>query len=191
MSGENLDKLMVEKMKFMREMQKLTAEQCALIANIDVFTYRRIEAGEATPSEEIIERLCAFCGIAPIWLTNHKKCLKDFEYQVYTVLNRRKHRRVRFMNEMPQFMGKKLHEIRKAHSLSQYQMASILKVTRESYAAYERNVSIVNQSILEIICEFFSVRQEDLLNDLISVEIFTTEYLNKIHDPRRSSNRFL
>ena len=65
-------------------------------------------------------------------------------------------------------------------------MAQILRVNENVYNGYEWNSVVMAQVTFEICCEFFRVNFESLLNDNISVEIFSAEYLNKIDDPRRS-----
>lgn len=186
MSEEKGKNLFLEKLKSLREFQGLTESQASIIAGVDEVTYCEFENGEATPSEGQIARLCNYCSIHPDWLMLPKRSIEAFETEVYKAINKRRKRRVQYRGNKPKLLGKKLGVIRKAHHLTKQQMAQILRVNENVYNGYEWNSVVMAQVTFEICCEFFRVNFESLLNDNISVEIFSAEYLNKIDDPRRS-----
>lgn len=179
-------KLFIEKLKSLRELQGLTEKQSSIIAGVDVITYREFESGETAPSEGQIARLCNFCAIHSDWLMLPKRSIEAFETEVYKAINKRRKRRVQYRGNKPNLLGGKLGVIRKAHHLTQQQMGQILRVTEDTYRTYEWNYIVMAQVTFELCCEFFHVNPESLLNDNISVEIFSAEYQSKMDDPRRS-----
>lgn len=186
MAEEKNKELFLEKLKSLRELQGLTEQQASIIAGVDLITYREFERGDTTPSEGQIARLCIFCDLHPDWLKLPKRSIEAFESEVYKAINKRRKRRVQYRGNKPALLGEKLGVIRKAHHLTQQQMGQILRVTGETYMPYEWGSIVMAQVTFELCCEFFRVNPENLLNDNISVEMFSAEYRNKIDDPRRS-----
>ncbi len=59
-------------------------------------------------------------------------------------------------------LGKNLTRIRKAHHITQQQVADILKIKRSTYAYYERDVT-PSLEILDRLCTLFDVTLEELV----------------------------
>lgn len=60
-------------------------------------------------------------------------------------------------------LAENLKELRAKKGVTQDDMASLLKIKRQTYSAYERGVSVPDITALITISEFFSVSVDELL----------------------------
>ena len=57
----------------------------------------------------------------------------------------------------------RLKELRINKGVSQYQLASIIHVSRGAISKWERGIGIPSECNLEALCDYFGVKKEELL----------------------------
>lgn len=86
-------------------------------------------------------------------------------------------------------LGEKIHELRKAHKMSQERMAELLSVSRQAVSKWETGQSNPNTENLICLAEIFDVSVGELTNPDTKVEL-VFDLREEINRMRESSKKF-
>lgn len=86
-------------------------------------------------------------------------------------------------------LGEKIHELRKAHKMSQERMAELLGVSRQAVSKWETGQSNPNTENLICLAEIFNVTVEELTNPDTKVELIY-DLRKEISRMKESSGKF-
>lgn len=80
-------------------------------------------------------------------------------------------------------LAQKLRELRKAHSYTQYDVASMLGVVRQTYSHYETGKRVPDPETLYKLAGFYNISVEDLMH--LTIELDEADYFDA---PKASSS---
>ena len=84
----------------------------------------------------------------------------------------------------------RIAEIRNAKNLTQADLAQYLKITQQTYSAYETNKRQMNYETLCLLADFFEVSTDYLLGRQDSIPSFLSEEERRIIDQYRALNKY-
>lgn len=185
-------KEMVRKLKRWRELTKLNEQQASIIAGVALEEYQRIERMEILESGSIFgsifDRVASFSGIH--WKYFYRdKTFEEFEHVLIKKLEKEQKDFLIDYHTNPKILAEKLIVIRKAHNLTQEQMAKIAHIKRESYMGVEKGKGLLNKASISCIADFFCIPIVDLLNNELNPFVFYAGYQGRLEYPQRGRRK--
>lgn len=181
-------KEMVRKLKRWRELTKLNEQQASIIASVELEEYQKIENGEIWADGSIFDRVAGFSGLH--WKYFYRdKTFEEFEHVLTKKLEKEQKDFWTEYHTNPKILAEKLIAIRKAHNLTQEQMAKLAHIKRESYMGAEKGKGLLNKASISCIADFFCIPIVDLLNNELNPFIFSAGYQGRLEYPQRGRRK--
>lgn len=156
-----------KKIKKLRIEQNLTQLQLANLLNLSKSNISKYEANSIQPNLETINSLAQIFNVSTDFLIGNQNF--NLEHSTFT-------------------LGENLKYLREQQELTQDTMANYLCIKRQTYSAYERNVSVPDAITIKKIADFLNCTTDCLLGNIHkhdipeSLLVILMEELNKILD---------
>lgn len=171
-----------------RKLTELSEQQAAVICNVTLEEYQKLETGEIQIDGSVLDKAALFSEMNSVYFYREKS-YEDFESTLIKKLEKRKKDFWSEYKTSPRILAEKLIAIRKAHHLTQEQMAKIAHIKRESYMGVEKGKGLLNKVSITSIADFFHIPIVDLLNNELNPFIFSAGYHGKLEYPQRERRK--